>query len=59
MLSFYERVCVGGGGGGGGGVVLVAIVAMHGTLVRVTMAPLSRPSQKIIPPWPPEAPDPP
>ncbi len=28
-------------GGGGGGVVLVAIVAMHGTLVRVTMAPLS------------------
>ncbi len=37
------------GGGGDIPVVLVAIVAMHGTLVRATMAPLARPSQKIIP----------
>ncbi len=34
-------------------------MAMVGTLVRVTMAPLSRHSQKIIPQWTPEAPDPP
>ncbi len=47
------------GGGGHIPVVLLAIVAMHGTLVRATMAPLSRPYQKIITPWPPEAPDPP